>query len=114
VPGRDPTSSLSCTNCPTPEARPTVTSIYEGLSDIGGCKHTDRITVSVDNDANKIVIAPAHPHIICEPDTVQVEADIFGPKPLTNLTCGLQPQLPATQEDTVEAIPPTAFVVQNL
>ncbi len=114
LPGGSPVSSLSCTNCATPDARPEVTTVYDGVSDIGGCRHTDRITVVVDNDANEFVISPVSPHIMCDPDTLHLEVDILGPKPVTNLMCGLEAQLPATKNDTVEAVPPTAIVIQNI
>jgi len=106
LPGGSPVSSLSCTQCSNPVARPLVTTTYEAVSAVAGCVHTDRVTVLVDNDANEMTITPASPYIICDPDTVHLDVDITGTAPLVNLACGIAAPLPAMPDDTVEVTPP--------
>ncbi len=107
-PGGAPLSSLSCTSCSNPIARPDVTTVYVGKSNSGTCHNTDRIRVRVDNDTNIVTITPESPFVLCKPGYVNLEASIDGPKPLSNLPCGATAQLPPTIPDTLDIVPKNA------
>lgn len=54
-----PSTGLSCTNCQSPEASPTVTTVYiVTVTDANGCSSTDSVTVYVDNGCGRDVFVP--------------------------------------------------------
>ncbi len=80
--------SLSCTRCPDPVARPSSDTRYLAYQDMGGgCINTDTIDVLVDR-SNRIEITPAGFMGMCDPDSLHLSAEAFGPRPLSNVSCG--------------------------
>jgi gliding motility-associated-like protein len=110
-PGGSPLSSLSCTSCSSPVARPETTTVYEATSGSGSCYNTDRITVRVDNDNNDILVTPPErPYVLCEPGYAELSVSATGPRPLSNLSCGPAASSPSAPLDTVEIMPRNAAV----
>jgi gliding motility-associated-like protein len=55
-----PATDLSCSNCPTPTASPTVTTVYTlTVTDINGCTGVDTVTVYVDEACGEVFIPNA-------------------------------------------------------
>jgi len=103
APGGSPLSSLSCTACRNPSARPAVTTTYIASYYLGGgCRQEDRITVTV--DTGSILITPSDPHVMCRPDSLQLDADVSSYPYRENLSCGITAGTPGRGQDSGEIL----------
>ncbi len=101
LPDGSPLSSLSCTSCSNPVARPDTTTTYEVVAQSGGCMQTERITVRIDEEQYQLNITPETPHVQCKMDSLLLDINVSGPPPLINLSCGAAGATPSTPQDSV-------------
>jgi gliding motility-associated-like protein len=105
APGGSDISTLSCTTCQEPTAKPDITTTYFAVSqNANGCSNVDSITLKVDN-TNRINIAQGDTIVVCRPGIIQLKASVTGPRPLQNLSCGLTAAFPTNPVDTAVIIP---------
>lgn len=115
VPGGAPPASLSCSSCSDPVARPDVSTRYVAVSVRPSgtvCSNKDTVTVSIDN-GNTLAITPPDPVILCRPDSLHLDADITGPKPLQQLSCGRTGTAGTNIVDSTELVLPYAGILNN-
>ncbi|RYD52103.1 MAG: gliding motility-associated C-terminal domain-containing protein [Sphingobacteriales bacterium] len=89
--GGDKVSSLSCTDCPNPKARPDSTTAYvvTAVRSPYLCKNVDTITVRV----NRIKTIPDDEIVLCRPGFINLDAEIFGRPNFSNVSCTIQDTL---------------------
>ncbi len=101
LPGGSDISSLSCTNCVNPVARPVTTTTYIARYNTSNtCGTGDTVVVQVTENA--IEITPAGPLAFCTPDSLSLEAQASGPRPTITLDCGITQGSVSVATDTVD------------
>jgi len=102
-----PSVGLSCTDCPSPSASPTVTTTYSCLINfVNGCTSSSEITIGVTNQL-EVSVEPAI-RVICEGDEVYLEASgadnyTWAPSDFLNSSTGSQ-VIAAPTEDIVYTV----------
>jgi len=106
LPGGASLQSLSCTNCKYPVARPDTTTTYiASYSTKNTCTKGDTFLVRVNR--NRITAMPDVPVVFCAPDSLQLSALATGPRPYSNLACGVAaPPAAGAVADTVNIVQP--------
>lgn len=106
--GGNATDYLSNDSIPNPTAYPphNVTYVVEALNVLGvSCKTKDTVQVYI--DTTNYVVAEPQDLVLCRPGYLQLSAEGYGRKPLANLACGSNNDLPVPYpscavEDTIQ------------
>ena len=108
-------NGLDNPNIKNPTALPTTDACYvvEIGTCIPTCKSKDTVCISQKTNSSA-TITPGSPIIVCRPDYIQLNVNVVGDKPISNLPCGVNNPQTCLNEDSTVVVFPGGSILPNL
>src|SRR5690606_30801619 len=91
-------NTLSCTDCAVPTATTPTSNYYKvKVQDTSGCFRTEIMSVGVNENTLDVI----DDFVQCSPGYMQLDANAYGPLPLTPVQCGLDTGKACTTPDSI-------------